>query len=172
MWGRCAPQDLFKSDNRRQKQEAVMSNDNKSALHRDQGVRFALEYNIKQATGYAVTEDGMMCVLRLETEQGNEVKLVIPTVQLEAVIGALRAAKIAAAAKTSIPDEGKANVFMPQRYETIRTAGFDGVLLAFDRGMQGEIIVGLDNDAAFNMGQDLRKQVRAANKLIVPDGMG
>lgn len=145
---------------------------NHSVLHLDQEKPLAPyipEYTIDQVTGYATTEDGQTCVLRTLTADGNEVRLLVQTVNIEVIIGALRAAKMAAAAKTQVTEAGKANVFMPQKYETITTDSFNGVLLAFDRGEASEIIIGLDADAAFNMGQNLRKQVRAQNKLILPE---
>jgi hypothetical protein len=159
--------------NRRQKQEVIM-NDNVTVLHDQSKLAlrpFAPEFTIRQPTGYAVTEDGMQCVLRTVTAEGHELLLIIPTVQIEATIGALRAAKLAAAAKTVV-EEGKTAVFTPKRYETIRVENFDGVLLAFDRGEESEIVVGLDSDAAIRLGQDLRKQGKATMKLILPTRFG
>jgi len=65
--------------------------------------------------------------------------------------------ELAAAAKCSV-DVGHTAVFMPKRYETIRTENFDGVLLAFDRGAESEMMIGLDHASAHDIGKDLRKQ--------------
>jgi hypothetical protein len=125
------------------------------------------EFTIGQVTGYAVTEDGMTCVVRTLTPDGIELRLVLPTVQVEAMVGALRAAKTIAAGRANIED-GKTSVFTPGKYETITTENYDGVLLAFDRGLASELVVGLDPDAAYALGVDLRKQVKNNRKLILP----
>jgi hypothetical protein len=126
------------------------------------------EFAIEQITGYAVSEDGMQCVLRTLTAEAVTLMLIVPTVQVEMMIGALRSAKAAAAAKT-IVEAGATAVFRPQTYETIRTPNFDGVLLAFDRGAPSEQVIGLETDAAIRLGNDLRKQGKSAQRLILPN---
>lgn len=140
-----------------------------TVLHANQPLpAYQPEFTIGQVTGYATSDDGMQCVLRALTPEGITFMLIMPTVQVAAVIGGLNAAKQAAAAKTEI-EPGATAVFMPQRYETIRTPAFDGVLLAFDRGAPSEQMIGLDTDAAIRLGQDLRKQGKAATRLILPE---
>src|SRR5260370_6584928 len=171
--GRCAPRDLFKSDNRQQKQEAIMDHDQRydaTVLHNLDKLpapAFTPEFAIGSVTGYAATDDGMTCCIRTLTPEGIELRLVLPTVLVEVMMGALRAVKTIAAGKTQIA-EGETSVFTPAKYETITTDNYDGVLLAFDRGEQSEIVIALDPDAAFSLGQHLRKQVKAHNKLILP----
>jgi hypothetical protein len=141
-----------------------------SVLHRQSAPQaFIPELEIKAVTGYATSDDGMTSVLRTVTPEGIELRLVIPTVLIEAVITALNAVKIVAAAKTTIAP-GETSVFIPQRYETITTDAFDGVLVAFDRGAPSALMVGLSRDAAFDMGTALRKQAREVKtRLILPD---
>jgi hypothetical protein len=129
---------------------------------------FTPEFSIAQITGYAATDDGQTCVLRTLTPEDIELRLVIPTLQIEAAVGALRAVKAMAAAKTNV-EGGETAVFTPAKYETITTPNYNGVLLAFDRGLPSELVIGLDSEAAFNLGQNLRKQVRHHSKLILPD---
>lgn len=129
---------------------------------------FTPEFEIGSVTGYAATEDGMMCCIRTLTPEGIELRLVLPTVLVEVMVGALRAVKTIAAGKTQV-EPGQTSVFTPAKYETITTDNYNGVLLAFDRGLPSELVVGLDSEAAFNLGQHLRKQVRTHNKLILPD---
>jgi hypothetical protein len=128
---------------------------------------FTPEFTIGSVTGYAATDDGMTCCIRTLTPEGIELRLVLPTVLVEVMVGALRAVKTIAAGKTQI-EEGQTSVFTPAKYETITTDNYNGVLLAFDRGLPSELVVGLDSEAAFNLGQHLRKQVRAQSKVILP----
>jgi len=126
------------------------------------------EHRFERITGYAATDDGLDCVVRAVTDDGRELRIIVPTVQVEALVGAARAAKMTAIAKMNVTDAGATSVFLPKRYETIRTDNFDGVLLAFDRGSESEQIIGLDNDAAIRLGQDLRKTGKAGHRLILP----
>ena len=148
-----------------------MSNDNVTVLHDVAKLPppvFAPEFTVQQTTGYACTDDGQMSVVRFVTDTGMELRLIVPTLQIEAVVGALRAVKMMAASKMNV-EGGATAVFTPGKYETITTPNYDGVLLAFDRGLATELIVGLDPEAAFSLGQHLRKQSKAASKLIIPD---
>ena len=150
-----------------------MSKDNVTVLHNLDKLpppAFTPEFTIAQPTGYAATDDGQTCVLRTLTPEGIELRLVIPTMQIEAVIGALRSVKMMAAAKTE-GEAGPAAVFMPQRYETLTTPNYHGVLLAFDRGTQTEIMIGLDHESARDMGRGMQKQAREVgyrSRLILP----
>jgi len=127
------------------------------------------EHRVEQVTGYAASDDGHDCVLRTITDDGRELRLIIPTMQIEALVGAARAAKMTAAAKMNVTEPGASAVFMPKRYETIRIENFEGVLLAFDRGTESEQIIGIDNDAAIRLGQDLRKSGKAGHRLLLPN---
>jgi len=118
---------------------------------------FVPEYQVEAPTGFATSDDGMQTIIRFAMANGGHAMLIVPTVQVEALRGALRDAKRAAAAKCSV-DVGHTAVFMPKRYETIRTENFDGVLLAFDRGAESEMMIGLDHASAHDIGKDLRKQ--------------
>ena len=150
-----------------------MTNEAATVLHNLDNMplpAFTPEFTIAQPTGYAATDDGQTCVLRTLTPEGIELRLAIPTIQIEAVIGALRAVKMMAAAKTE-SEAGPTAVFMPQRYETLTTPNYHGVLLAFDRGTPTEIMVGLDHDSARDMGRGMQKQAREVGsrpQLILP----
>jgi hypothetical protein len=150
-----------------------MSNDNVTILHNRDNLpppAFTPEFTIAATTGYAATDDGMTCVLRTLTPEGIELRLVVPTVQIEAMIGALRAVKMVAAAKTNV-EAGESAVFMPRKYETMITPNYHGVLLAFDRGTETETIIGMDHASARDMGRAMQKQARdVANRpgLILP----
>jgi hypothetical protein len=169
---------LSKSDKPTTKQENETMTDHSSnvtVLHdrrkedRPPAIEFA-EHRVEQVTGYAATDDGHDCVLRTITDDGRELRIVIPTTQVEALVGAARAAKMtAAAAKMNVTETGASAVFMPKRYETIRIDNFEGVLLAFDRGTESEQIIGIDNDAAIRLGQDLRKSGKAGHRLLLPN---
>lgn len=149
-----------------------MSKDDKvTVLHNKQApAKFVPEFEAAQVTGYAAMEDGMKVVLRLATADGHDLHLIVPTVQVEAMRGALSQAKMVAAAKTIVA-EGETSVFRPQAWTVLSVNGFDGVLVQFDKGAPSEMTIGLDHASARSLGVGLQKtarEVAARPRLIVP----
>jgi hypothetical protein len=155
-------------------QEAAMTNldENVTVLHsRQPAPRFAPEFEIAGTTGYAASEDGTKVVLRAVTADGDQLMLIVPTLQVELMVGALRAAKMVAAGKMN-SEEGQTSVFSPRTWETISVPNYDGVLIRFDRDSGSEMVVGMDHASAHKLGRGLQhvaRDVGARPKLLVPN---
>jgi hypothetical protein len=135
--------------------------------------KFIPEFTIQTPTGYAATENGEHCVLRTVTNEAIELRLVIPTEQIDAVIMALQAAKRVAVDKRPLDaDDGKMAMFVPETYHTVTTPHYSGVILIFNRGQESQSVIGLDREAARLLGKGLiaqAQEVAGARKIITPN---
>jgi hypothetical protein len=135
--------------------------------------RFIPEFTIHAPTGYAATENGEHCVLRTVTNEALELRLIIPTDQIDAVIMALQAAKQVAKAKQPLEaDDGKMAMFVPETYHTVTTPHYSGVILIFNKDQESQQVIGLDREAARQLGKGLiaqAQEVAGARKIITPN---